>query len=76
MHELPRVALYADLACPYAYIIAYRLRKRRDDYRGWLVIEHKSLALEYVNRQPTPTYVLDSECPLLMLTEPDLPWEP
>ena len=76
MQELPRVTLYADLACPYAYITAYRLRALRGDYRGRLVIEHKSLALEYVNRQPTPKRTLDSECPVLMLAEPDLPWEP
>lgn len=76
MSEPPHIAMYADLACPYAYIAAYRLRKLRDDYRGRLIIEHKSLSLEYVNRQPTPKRVLDSECPLLMLAEPALPWEP
>ena len=76
MEELPRVAVYSDLACPYAYITAYRLRTLRDDYRGRLIIAHKSLALEYVNRQPTPKRTLDSECPFLMLAEPDLPWEP
>ncbi|MDE3228494.1 MAG: DsbA family protein [Chloroflexota bacterium] len=76
MSEVARVALYADLACPYAYIAAYRLRKLRDEYRGRVSIEHKSLALEYVNRQPTPKRVLDSECPLLMLEEPELAWEP
>ena len=76
MREVPRVALYADLACPYAYIAVYRLRKLRDEYRGRVIIEHKSLPLEYVNRQPTPKPVLDSECPLLMLAEPELPWEP
>lgn len=76
MPEVPRVALYADLTCPYAYIAAYRLRTLRDEYRGRVVIEHKALALEYVNRQPTPKPLLDSECPLLMLAEPDLPWAP
>jgi predicted DsbA family dithiol-disulfide isomerase len=76
MEELPRVAMYADLACPYAYITAYRLRALRDEYRGRLIIEHKSLSLEYVNRQPTPKRTLDSECPFLMLAEPELPWEP
>ena len=76
MEELPRVAVYSDLACPYAYITAYRLRTLRDDYRGRLIIAHKSLALEYVNRQPTPKRTLESECPFLMLAEPELPWEP
>ncbi|HEX6122504.1 MAG TPA: hypothetical protein VFY89_05060 [Ktedonobacterales bacterium] len=76
MRELPRIAMYADLACPYAYIAAYRLRALRDEYQGRVVIEHKSLALEYVNRQPTPKRVLESEVPFLMLAEPALPWEP
>ncbi len=76
MHELPQIALYADLACPYAYIAVYRLRKLRDEYRGRVDIAHKCLPLEYINRQSTPKYVLDSECPLLMLAEPTLPWEP
>lgn len=76
MRELPRIAVYADLACPYAYVANYRLRTLRDEYRGRLVIEHKSLPLEYVNRKPTPKPVLDSECPLLMLAEPELAWEP
>ena len=40
------IAMYADLACPYAYVSAYRLRKLREEYRGTIVIEHKSLALE------------------------------
>ena len=74
--QLPQITMYADLACPYAYITAYRLRRLRDDYRGRLVIAHKSLALEYVNSQPTPRRVLESEIPLLMLQEPALPWEP
>lgn len=74
--ELPRIALYADLTCPYAYIAAYRLRQLRAAYRGRVIIEHKSLALEYVNRQPTPKPTLDSEIPILMLQQTDLPWQP
>lgn len=74
--ELPRIALYADLACPYAYITAYRLRQLRDAYRGRAVIEHKCLSLEYVNHQPTPKPTLESEIPILMLQQPDLPWQP
>lgn len=76
MPEPARIALYADLTCPYAYIAAYRLRALRAEYRGRVIVEHKSLALEYVNRQPTPKRTLESEIPLLMLEEPALPWEP
>ena len=77
MLEPARVALYADLSCPYAYITAYRLRQLRDEYRGRVVIEHRSLALEYVNREPTPKPVLDNELPVLVaLAEPGLPYQP
>ena len=70
------VAMYADLACPYAYVTAYRLRKLRDEYRGIIVIEHKSLALEYVNREPTPKPVLELELPVLVQEEPGIPYQP
>jgi predicted DsbA family dithiol-disulfide isomerase len=70
------IAMYADLSCPYAYVSAYRLRKLRDEYRGTMVIEHKSLSLEYVNREPTPKPVLEAELPLLVREEPDIPYQP
>ena len=73
---LPRIAMYADLTCPFAYVIAYRLRLLRTEYRGRLEIEQKSLALEYVNRQPTQKPVLDVELPILALAEPGLPYRP
>jgi predicted DsbA family dithiol-disulfide isomerase len=68
--------MYADLTCPFAYVISYRLRQLREEYRGRLEIEHRSLALEYVNRQPTPKPVLDIELPILALAEPGLPYRP
>lgn len=74
--EPVQVALYADLSCPYAFVTAFRLRRLRDEYRGRIAIVHKSLALEYVNREPTPKKVLDNELPLLALEEPDLPYQP
>ncbi len=70
------IAMYADLACPYAYVSAYRLRKLREEYRETIVIEHKSLALEYVNREPTPKPLLALELPYLVREEPDIPYQP
>jgi predicted DsbA family dithiol-disulfide isomerase len=70
------IAMYADLSCPYAYVSAYRLRKLREEYRGTIVIEHKSLPLEYVNREPTPKPLLERELPLLIREEPDIPYQP
>ena len=70
------IALYSDVHCPYAYITAYRLRRLREEYRGRLTIAYKSLALEYVNRRPTPKPILDNETPILLLEEPEIPYQP
>lgn len=70
------IATYADLACPYAYVTAYRVRKLRNEYRGTIVIEHKSLPLEYVNKEPTPKALLELELPLLIREEPGIPYQP
>ncbi len=76
MGEPVRIALYSDLHCPYAYLTAFRLRKLRDEFQDSIIIEHKSLSLEYVNKQPTPKPILDNELPVLVLEEPDIPYEP
>ena len=70
------IALYSDVHCPYAYVTAYRLRQLRAEYRGRVVISYKSLALEYVNRRSTPKPILDNETPILMLEEPEIPYQP
>ncbi len=70
------IAMYSDVHCPYAYLSAYRLRRLRDEWRGKVRIAHKSLALEYVNKQSTPKPILDNETPILMLEEPEIPYQP
>jgi predicted DsbA family dithiol-disulfide isomerase len=70
------IALYSDLHCPYAYITAFRLRQILPDYAGSLRIVHKSLALEYVNTRSTPRTILAEETPVLLLEEPDIPYQP
>ncbi len=76
MNEPATIELYADIYCPYAYLTAYRLRKLRAEYAGRVEVVHRSLALEYVNREPTPKRVLDMELPILMLEEPEIPYQP
>ncbi|MDP9371183.1 MAG: DsbA family protein [Chloroflexota bacterium] len=71
-----RIAMYSDPHCPYAYLTAFRLRRLLPEWRDRIVIEHKSLSLEYVNSQPTPKPILDNETPILMLAEPDIPYRP
>lgn len=72
----PVLTMYADLACPYAYVSAYRLRQVRAEEQHSIAIVHKSLALEYVNREPTPKPVLEQELPLLVREEPGIPYQP
>jgi len=71
-----QIALYSDLHCPYAYLTTYRLRKLREEYQARVTIVHKCLALEYVNKRSTPKQILDNETPILMLEEPDIPYQP
>lgn len=73
---MPEIALYSDLHCPYAYIMAFRLRQILPEYDGRLRIAHKSLALEYVNKRSTPRTILAEETPVLLLEEPDIPYQP
>jgi predicted DsbA family dithiol-disulfide isomerase len=74
--EPVRIAMYSDVHCPYAYLSAYRVRQIRNEYEGRVVVEYKSLALEYINKQSTPKHILDSETPFLMREEPDIPYRP
>jgi predicted DsbA family dithiol-disulfide isomerase len=70
------VAFWGDLSCPYAYLAHYRFRCILPEFGGRVVLVHRSLALEYVNREPTPKPTLDLETPFLALAEPDLPYRP
>jgi predicted DsbA family dithiol-disulfide isomerase len=71
-----QIEMYSDAHCPYAYITAYRLRQLRAEYAGKIAIIHRSLALEYVNRRPTPRNIIEAETPILMLEELDIPYTP
>jgi len=70
------VELFADLACPFAYVAHARWRRLRDEYAGRLILAHRSLALEYVNREPTPMKLVEMEVAVLAKHEPDLPYQP
>lgn len=75
MTEPISIAMYADLACPYAYVSAYRLRKLREEGRAPVVLVQKSLALEYVNCEPMPKPLLERELPMLVREEPGIPYQ-
>lgn len=76
MGEPIRVAMYADLACPFAYVAHFRWRRLRAELGDRIALEHKCLALEYINREPTPKSVIEAEVSVLAAAEPGLPYEP
>lgn len=71
-----RIAFYSDPQCPYAYLTTYRLRKVLPEFGGQIEVVPRCLSLEYVNRESTPKAILDGEAPLVLLTEPDIPYQP
>ncbi|MGH9176432.1 MAG: DsbA family oxidoreductase, partial [Vicinamibacterales bacterium] len=70
------IDLYADLTCPYAYLTHYRLREVLRGMADRVAVRHRSLALEYVNRRPTPKRAIEAELPFLMLAEPAISYRP
>jgi predicted DsbA family dithiol-disulfide isomerase len=70
------IEMYADLSCPFAYLIHGRWRQLREEFAGRVEMVHRSLALEYVNREATPKSTLEVELPILLLTEPQIPYAP
>jgi predicted DsbA family dithiol-disulfide isomerase len=70
------IDLYADLTCPFAYLTHFRLRDVLRAIDDRVALRHRGLALEYVNRQPTPKRVIEAELPFLMLEEPEIPYRP
>ena len=73
---LPVIEIYSSLDCPYAYLVAYRLRQVWPDYAGRLRLVWRALALEYVNERPVYRPLLDAERPLFAEIEPHLSWQP
>ncbi|MCC6945790.1 MAG: DsbA family protein [Thermomicrobiales bacterium] len=73
---MKQIQMYADLICPFAYLVHCSWRSIRGEYEGQVEIVHRSLALEYVNRAQTPKRGIEAELPILFLSEPDLPYAP
>lgn len=71
-----RIGFYADPQCPYAYLTAYRLRQVLPEFGGQIEIVPRCLSLEYINREPTPKRVIAGEAPLVLLSEPEIPFQP
>lgn len=74
--SLPRIEIYSDIHCPWAYLAVYRLRQLWPEYAGKLEVRWRSLSLEYINRRGTPKPILDLETGYMKQIEPDLPVKP
>lgn len=73
---LPKIEIYSDIHCPWAYLANFRLRQLWPEYEGRLEIVWRSLSLEFINRRGTPKPILDLEIGFMKNIEPDLPIKP
>ncbi|MEU5197785.1 hypothetical protein AB0G86_27715 [Streptomyces scabiei] len=70
------VAVYADLACPWAHVAVQRLWRVRAelDLAGTVRFDHRAVLLEVVNRGTLPKPVIDAEISVAAEMEPDAGW--
>lgn len=70
------IAVYADLACPWAHLAVHRLHetRRRLGLTEQVGFDLRAFPLELVNRRPTPKPILDAEIPVVGALEPSAGW--
>ncbi|WP_234383364.1 DsbA family oxidoreductase [Streptomyces dysideae] len=70
------VAVYADLACPWAHVAVQRLWRTRAELGLDEVVrfDHRAVLLEVINRGSLPKPVIDAEIPVTAEMEPDAGW--
>ncbi|MDX3523655.1 hypothetical protein [Streptomyces scabiei] len=72
------VAVYADLACPWAHVAVHRLWRIRAELglAEAVRFDHRAVLLEVVNRGTLPKPVIDAEIPVAEEMEPGAGWRP
>lgn len=70
---VPRIEVYADIACPWTYLVVWRLRQLWPGYEGRVEVIWRALSLEYINERATPKPAHDAEVALIRRIEPELP---
>lgn len=70
------IAIYSDLACPFAHVAISRLwrARRRLGLEDTVLFDVRAFQLELINRRPTPKPILDIEGETLSHIEPDAGW--
>jgi predicted DsbA family dithiol-disulfide isomerase len=59
------IAIYSDIACPWAHLTVHRLWEARQRLGAPVLFDHRPFALEIVNERPTPKAVLEAEVPVV-----------
>ncbi len=71
------VAIWSDLACPWAHVAVARLHRVRDELglADAVEFDHRVFPLELVNERPTPRATLGAEIPVAGTLEPGAGWQ-
>ena len=76
--ERGTIALWSDVACPWATLAVVRLHETRERLGlvGRVVLDHRPFSLELANERPTPKRVLEAEIPVAGSRAPNFGWKP
>lgn len=66
------IAIYSDIACPWATVTVHRLRRARDAHGLAVVFDQRAWPLEWVNKGGTPRHIVEPETAVLAQHEPEL----
>lgn len=71
------IAVFADLACPFAHVTLHRLHtaRRRLGLDAAVHFRHRAFPIELLNGAPGTRHGSDSEIPVLGALEPDAGWQ-
>ena len=70
------LALYADIACPWAGLAVERFWRTRERLSLDVQLDVRCFPLELINGEPTPKHNLDRELGAIAAAEPGLGWVP
>jgi predicted DsbA family dithiol-disulfide isomerase len=59
------IAIYSDIACPWAHLAVHRLWEARRRLGAPVLFDHRPFVLEIVNERCTPKSVLEGEVPVV-----------
>jgi predicted DsbA family dithiol-disulfide isomerase len=74
---LGTIAIYSDLACPWATLAVHRLLAARKSLGldGHVVLDHRAFPLELFNSRATPRRILEAEIPVVGALAPEAGWQ-